>query len=175
MTILFILLSYFIIRKVYQIFIAKTIIMKYFFTLIIALYFTTAYCNTKPRLKAPDPIPQTIIDNFFKKYISSPSDAVDYIFSTNKSFKPNQISEIKGKLTGTALTIGTFYGYEQITTKNTSPSLILFSYLAKHDRQPIRFTFMFYKPQDKWILYKFKFDDGFEAELEESAKISAIK
>jgi len=149
--------------------------MKYLLTLFTALIFITSCSNAKPEVKAPDPALQKIIDTFFKKYESSPSDAIDYIFSTNKSFMPQQITELKDKLASTALTVGAFNGYEQITTKNTSPSLTLFSYLAKHDKQPLRFTFIFYKPKEEWILYKFKFDDSIDAELEESGRIYFIK
>lgn len=149
--------------------------MKHLLTLFTALIFVTSCNSAKPEVKLPDPELLEIINHFFKKYESSPSNAVDYIFNTNKSFIPQQITELKDKLAGTALTIGAFNGYEQITTKNTSSSLTLYSYLAKHDKQPIRFTFIFYKPKDQWVLYKFKFDDSVDAELEESGRIYFIK
>eukprot|EP01133_Synstelium_polycarpum_P018594 gene18594-22248_t len=131
--------------------------------------------STKQEVKPIDPALQKMIDAFFKNYESNPENAIDYIFSTNKSFMPQQIIELKGKLASTATTIGAFNGIEQITTKNTSQSLVLMSYLVKHEKQPLRFTFIFYKPKDQWILYKFKFDDNVDAELEESGRIYFIK
>lgn len=49
--------------------------------------------------------------------------------------------------------IGKYYGYEIITTKKFSESFELHSYLVKSDRQPIRFIFKFYKPNDKWVFF----------------------
>jgi hypothetical protein len=115
------------------------------------------------------------MENFFGKYQDSPSAAVDYIFSTNKSIPSQQVSELKDKLANGALTIGAYKGYEQIVTKSTSPSFSLVSYLVKHNNQPLRFTFILYKPEDEWKLYSFKFDDSVTAELEESGRIYFIQ
>lgn len=144
--------------------------MKYLLTLFISLIFISSCSTSEPKASAPDSELQMIIDNFFKKYQRSPSEAIEFIFSTNKSFIPTQVTELKDKLAGTALTIGRYNGYEQLVTKSTGSSLVLFSYLVKHDSQPLRFTFIFYKSNDKWILYKFKFDDSLDEELEESAR-----
>lgn len=150
--------------------------MKFLLTLIISILFFTSCTNAKQEeVTNPDPALQIIIDSFFKKYESSPSEAVDYIFNTNKTFPPQQTIELKDKLVNAALLIGAFNGYEQIVSKSTTSSLILCSYLAKHDKQPLRITFIFYKPKDKWILYKFKFDDSVDAELQESGRIYFIK
>lgn len=123
-----------------------------------------------------DPALSEILDAFFKKYEEeTPAAAVDYLFGTNRSFLPQQITELKEKLTDITQKIGAFNGIEQITTKKTSPSLVFFSYLIKHDNQPLRFTFIFYKPKDQWVVYQFKFDDQVDAELEESGRIYFIK
>jgi len=118
---------------------------------------------------------QKIVDTFFQKYQSSPSESIDYIFSTNNSFTPNQLNDLKDKLQATINTVGNYNEAELITIKKTSASLVFFSYLVKHDKQPLRFTLMFYKPKANWILYKFKFDDSVDAELEESGRIYFIK
>lgn len=117
------------------------------------------------------------IDVFFKKYQDEgTSKAVDYIFSSNLSLiNSSQLSDLKSKLDSTRKIIGNFEGQELITQKHTSNSLVLFSYLVKHDKQPLRFTFIFYKPKTEWTLYKFKYDDQADSELEESGKIYFIK
>jgi hypothetical protein len=83
----------------------------------------------------------------------------------------DDIENIANKLNGFTLDyVGKYYGYELITTKKFS-EFELHSYLVRYDRQPIRFTFKFYKPNDKWMLYAFQFDDSFSKEIEEAAKL----
>jgi hypothetical protein len=115
-----------------------------------------------------------LIDTFFKKYKDGgTSPAIDYIFGTNKLFTDTtQISVLKTKLDALRQTIGKYIGHELIVQKTASPSLVFYSYLVKHENQPIRFTFMFYKPKNDWVLYRFKFDDQMDTELEEAGKIN---
>lgn len=117
------------------------------------------------------------INTFFKMYKEDGTNkAIDYIFSSNASLSNvNQLANLKSKLDSTRQQIGNFNRQELITQKNSSNSLVLFSYLVKHDKQPLRFTFIFYKPKNNWTLYKFKFDDETDTELEESGKIYFIK
>jgi len=115
----------------------------------------------------------TYVDNFFKKYKNSPDSAVDYLFSTNKLFtNVSQINLLKNKLDSLQLTVGRYLGKELMVQKTPSPSLVLYSYLVKHENQPVRFTFMFYKPQNDWVLYRFNYDDQIDMELIDAAKIN---
>ena len=115
-----------------------------------------------------------IIDKFFVAYKDDgTAAAVDYLFGTNKYFTNNSaITVLKAKLDSLRQTVGPYVGKELIIQKNASPSLIFYSYLVKNEIQPIRFTFTFYKPQNEWVLYRFKYDDQMDAELEEAGKIS---
>lgn len=115
---------------------------------------------------------EEITDRFFETYKNSPLEAVDYIFNTNKWMERNQdaIQNVKTQLTSFLGLVGDLYGHERITEKNIGESYKLVSYMVKYDRQPIRFTFIFYKPKDKWQVQNFKFDDSLDSELEESAK-----
>ena len=38
----------------------------------------------------------------------------------------------------------------------------------KFDRQPLRITFKFYKPDTKWRLFAFQFDDDFDNDFEKA-------
>ncbi len=111
-------------------------------------------------------------EQFFSIYKNSPMDAADYLFKTNKWFEKNQesVSTVKYQLRNALEILGEYNGYEEITEKSIGESYVLRSYLVKYDRQPLRFTFIFYKPKDNWILQNFKFDDSLAEELEESAK-----
>ncbi len=115
-----------------------------------------------------------LIDTFFKKYKDGgTSPAIDFIFGTNKLFTDTtQIATLKSKLEALRQNIGKYIGHELIVQKTASTSLVFYSYLVKHENQPIRFTFMFYKPKSDWVLYRFKFDDQMDTELEEAGKIN---
>jgi len=116
----------------------------------------------------------SIIDQFFKKYKDDGTAvAIDYLFGTNKYFTNSAgISQLKSKLDSLRQGIGTYLGKDMIIQRSASNSLIFYSYLVKHEVQPLRFTFIFYKPQNDWVLYRFKYDDQMDAELEEAGKIN---
>jgi len=155
--------------------------MKHLSLSLLAFLFILISCsNTKPNDQKKEEQENTevraIINRFFKQYGEGKQDAaIDYIFGSNKSFSSEQITDLKSKLNTTLSAIGKFCGSEEITTKSTSPSLVYFSFLVKHEKQPLRFTFVFYRPKEKWLLYKFKFDDQVDTELEEAGRIYFIK
>jgi len=82
---------------------------------------------------------------------------------------------LKSKLDSLGLSIGKYEGRELIAQKNAGTSLVIYSYLVKHENQPVRFIFMFYKPKDQWELYRFNYDDAMDLELIEAAKINNKK
>lgn len=121
---------------------------------------------------------EEITMEFFKTYEKLPQKAVDYVFGTNKWMidrNKDGIENVKSQLTNFLGLVGDYYGYEKITEKSVGQSFKLVSYMIKYDRQPIRFTFVFYKPKDKWQVQNFKFDDSLDDELEESGKVHRLK
>ncbi|CAL2102228.1 protein of unknown function [Tenacibaculum sp. 190130A14a] len=85
------------------------------------------------------------------------------------------IENVKSQLTNFLGLVGDYYGHEKITDKSIGKSYKLVSYMVKYDRQPIRFTFVFYKPKDKWQVQNFRFDDNLDDELRESGKVYRLK
>jgi len=133
--------------------------------------------TAKPAAAVPAVAPKSalsIIDAFFKKYKDDGTGpAVDYLFGTNKYFtNTGGISQLKVKLDSLRLTVGAYLGKELIAQRSASPSLYFYSILVKNEIQPLRFTFMFYKPKNDWVLYRFKYDDQMDTELEEAGKIN---
>lgn len=116
-----------------------------------------------------------MVDKFFIDYQNSgSSEAIDKLYSTNKWMDraTDAITKLKGQLEGLNEDfVGKYYGYELIVEKKLAESYILLSYLVKFDRQPVRYTFQFYKPKDNWLIYSFKFDGGIGDEIEEAAKL----
>lgn len=122
--------------------------------------------------------PDDIIKEFFELYESNGTDAaLDYIFSTNKWLKESQagIDDLKSQLNSTIKLIGEYYGYSPIVTRTISGHMELRTYIVKYNRQPLRFSFLVYKPNDTWRLQNFKFDDSLDQELEEASAVYRLK
>jgi hypothetical protein len=117
--------------------------------------------------------PTTLIEKFFKNYDKeSTTRAMMEIFKTNPLIDSNSLVKLITKIDTTRSIIGPYLGKELIVQRKASNSLILYSYLVKHQNQPLRFTFMFYKPKNDWVIYRLYFDDSVSSELEQSAKIT---
>jgi hypothetical protein len=95
------------------------------------------------------------------------------IFKTNPLIDSNSLVKLIAKIDTTRSVIGAYTGKDLIVQRKASNSLVLYSYLVKHQNQPLRFTFMFYKPKNEWAIYRLYFDDSISSELEQSAKITA--
>jgi accessory colonization factor AcfC len=118
--------------------------------------------------------PDQLINRFFETYKKDAGKAVKELWATNKwsERSKDDIDKIIGTVNGfTEDYMGKYYGQELIATKKFSESFVLYSYLVKYDRQPIRFIFKFYKPNDQWVLYAYSFDDQLDNEIQESAKL----
>ena len=117
--------------------------------------------------------PDEIAKKFFEVYKSEGSNkAVEYIFATNKyedDFR-KAIDNLKERLHQTVVASGSFYGYELLSRKTAGQSLILLTFLVRHDREPLTFRIIFYKPADKWQTQSFDMDDKMGDELEEASK-----
>jgi len=122
--------------------------------------------------------PETLIQKFFDDYEQQGSSmALDNLYETNPWMQgaTEAIGNLKEKMnTLTEEFVGKCHGYDLIAKKEVSSSYVLFSYLAKYDRQPIRFTFQFYKPADTWKIYSFKYDGNMDTELEESVRLDKL-
>jgi hypothetical protein len=154
----------------------KNIGIKFF---LFVLMMVSLSCNSQSKINNESSQPDTkeierLVNIFFEKYkTGGTKEAVDYIFSTTKSV--SGLGNLENKLDSTRQESGKFIGFEQITQKNAANSLVFLSYLVKHENQPIRFSFSFYKPYDHWILLNFNFDTELISELQYSGKIYFIK
>jgi hypothetical protein len=122
--------------------------------------------------------PQKIIDRFFDLYKNkSANEAIDYIFSTNKWMKDSkdQIENIKFKLNGTLKLLGDYAGQSFMAKKTAGDHLTLYTFIVRYDRQPLRFSMLFYKPANEWRLQNFSYDDSIDTELEEAAKTYRLR
>jgi hypothetical protein len=147
--------------------------MKKIFSLLCPLLFFV--CTTT--VQAQEQMPTNISKKFFEVYAAKPMDAIDYIFSgmtLNKQVK-DDITAIKKNLKVTIDQGGAYNGYELITEKSVGSTLKLMSYMAKYDRQPVRFIFIYYKPKDVWKIYTFQFNTNLDEELTSAAGVDQLK
>lgn len=134
---------------------------------------TPAATAAKPAAAAPAAGVTGYIDKFFKTYEKDgTSRAIINIFKTNPQVDSTSLRGLIAKIDTTRALIGMYEGKELIVQRKASNSLVLYSYLVKHQNSPVRFTFMFYKPKNDWVIYRLYFDDQVDNELEESAKIN---
>ncbi|WP_114941695.1 hypothetical protein [Mucilaginibacter endophyticus] len=116
---------------------------------------------------------QTHIDKFFKEYDKqSTARAVIDIFKTNKLMDSTRLTGLIVKIDSMRSVIGKYLGKDLIMQRKASNSLVLYSYLLKHESQPARITFMFYKPKNEWEIYRLYFDVDVDAELAESSRVT---
>lgn len=119
--------------------------------------------------------PDEMVTSFFEKFKNNGSaDALNFLYDYNQWISKSSDDVILLKNQMASLTeeyIGNYFGYEKIVEKKLSDSFILKSYLVKYARQPLRFTFKFYKPNDTWIFYGFSYDANLSEEIEEAAKL----
>ncbi len=125
-------------------------------------------------LQAQD-TPEKIINDFFKNYeTKGPGKAIDELYATNPWTTRIQdaVNNVRTQFERfDEELVGKYHGFEKLTTKQIGDSYALYAYFIKFDRQFLRLTFQFYKPNDQWRLSSFKFDDSFDDELEEAAKM----
>ena len=118
-----------------------------------------------------------ITDKFFSIYSKEPIKAVDYVFSTNKwlARKQDDVANLKNKLKNSLDLCGDYYGYELLSEKTAGQNIKMVTFVVRHDREPIRFTFLFYRPKDNWRLNNFSFDEDIDKDLEEATKAYRLK
>ena len=122
--------------------------------------------------------PEDIANKFFALYKKEGSDkAVDYIFSTNKYAQNSQaaIDQLKDNLKQTLAIDGPFWGFELLSRKTAGDNFTMLTFLVKHDRDPLTFRMVFYRPHDVWQVQNFKFDNKMDEELEEASKANRFK
>lgn len=140
----------------------------FFASLLFFLGLTNTFCQSSTK---------EITDKFFSIYAKDPSKAIEYGFSTNKWMdrKLDAVTDLKNKLKNLIDLCGEYYGYEMLSETTAGENIKMVTFIVKYDREPIRFSFFFYKPKDKWQLNNFSYDEGIDEDLEEAAKAYRLK
>lgn len=122
------------------------------------------------------PTPEQINDRFFQLLKKEGTDkALDYAISSNQWVKPEDMEAIKERLRSVTPQLGAYRGHSLITRKSVGEGLVLYSFIVKYDRQPIRFLITYYRPEARWQLQNFEYDDNMLVELKEAAGIYRLE
>lgn len=139
-------------------------------TIVLVFSFITAQSRGQSTTKE-------ISEKFFGMYASDPVKAVDYAFTTNKWFakKTDDLISLKNKLKNLVDLLGNYYGYEVLTEKTAGENIKVVTYIARYDREALRFILIYYRPKDTWQVQNLSFDEDLTGELEEASKIYRLK
>lgn len=120
--------------------------------------------------------PEQMVAIFFDLFRSrGPAQAVDYIYSNNPNIYERQdfLGSMKEKVAKLEEMLGKEHGQVLIRDRQFADTVRVISYLVKYERQPLRFTFVFYKAENRWITLQFFFDDPMdEATMKETRSLS---
>jgi hypothetical protein len=118
-----------------------------------------------------------ITDKFFILYSSDPLKAIDYAFSTNKWFETNKdgVDTLKNTIKEQFALLGEYYGYEEISEKTAGQSTTMVTFIVRYDKEPIRFSFLFYKPKDVWRVNNFSYDENIGKDLDDASKFYFLR
>jgi len=116
--------------------------------------------------------PDDIVKRFFETFQSNTDKALDDIYATNSWITEmrDAINSLKKTVKTYPAEMGKYYGSDFITKQKCTERFVLYSYLARYDRQPMKVVFEFYKPNDKWIIYSLNFSADIDDDVEAAAK-----
>ena len=122
-----------------------------------------------------NPDTEKLVEDFFKTYKrKGQAEAVSELMGTNKWLALSSAEKISDKLIEVTNQLGEYQGYERIKETVYGTNVIQYVYLVKYDRQPLRFTFRFYRPDKKWQAQNFDFESEFLDELNNPPKLEKL-
>ncbi len=118
--------------------------------------------------------PEKIVTQFLEIYSEEGVDqGLKYLFEYNPWI--NNFESLSTRLLELTSQIGMLKGSDLIVTKKIGNAMIMFSYLMKYERQPIRFNITFYRPGTNWQVQDFRYDDELIQELISSGEAYRLK
>ena len=118
---------------------------------------------------------EEFFNDFFTLYEKSPEEAFSVLSKDFDLVDQKEIEISKKKYLFNVSQAGVLHGYEKIMERSMGNCVKLVSYLLKYEKEPVRFTIIFYKPKDRWVIREFQFDAGLTDELMDSRKVQAMR
>jgi hypothetical protein len=140
---------------------------------IITMSIMSSSCVAQKELSSPD----QIAASFFKSYQQQGFDAaIENVSLYTEAEMRSSMPSLRDTLSQIIDLVGkTFLGSEVLFKKDVSASLSYHSYIIKYPRAPLRLTFVFYKPSDKWRVINFSLDGDMTSEMQQLGRIYYLK
>ena len=116
---------------------------------------------------------QQTINKFFELLKQDKTvEAVDFLYSGNPwvAKKTDAVQNVKDQIKSLPNLVGKLHNLELLEEKVMGNRIATVMYLAAYDRQPMRFIFQFYRPQEAWVIYSFSFDYDLDEAAEGQVK-----
>jgi hypothetical protein len=141
---------------------------------LIALALAAAFAASGAETRAAEAPPYyQRIDQFFSLLQAGKSkEAVEFIYGDTPwmSKSSDAVQQVLNQMASLNTLVGQFKNHDLLQEKVVAGRFAYLSYLASYDRQPIRFTFEFYRPENTWMIFSFAFDDNLDDDVETAAK-----
>jgi hypothetical protein len=117
--------------------------------------------NHKPNPTAPSAELAGPIDKFFKtlKAGDYPNAYEGFLAGTRLGAQKEKMSVFISKTQEAFGIYGKLNDYEVFDNYSVGSNVIVLTYLTRHDLQPLRWRFIFYRPDKQWVLINMGFDD----------------
>ena len=117
--------------------------------------------NHKPNATNPPPEIAGQIDKFFKGLKSGdyPGSYETFLAGTRLGAQKEKMSVFISKTQEAFALYGKLNDYEIFDNYSIGSNVLVLTYLSRHDIQPLRWRFIFYRPDKTWGLINMGFDD----------------
>jgi len=117
--------------------------------------------NHKPNPTNPPAELAGPIDKFFKTLKSGdyPTAYETFLAGTRLGAQKEKMSVFISKTQEAFGIYGKLNDYEIFDNYGVGSNVIVLTYLTRHDLQPLRWRFIFYRPDKQWVLINMGFDD----------------
>ena len=117
--------------------------------------------------------PKQLAEDFIQSLGTDHQDeAMENLFSTNSAafMQKGRQDKMKLEISQMVRGGGKFSGADLLAEKQLGERMIGLTYLLRFNRSPIRFEFVFYKPDDRWMILKFSTRSGLADEIVEAMR-----
>ncbi len=113
------------------------------------------------------------IATFLRLYqVGRVDEAIAAVFTSNRHLleQKQHIAELEQALSSLRVDSGRYYGNDHLDVHTIAEHHLLVTYRLRHQHQPVRLEFEYYRPQKQWQLQSLNFDADFSAQLKSAAR-----
>jgi hypothetical protein len=117
------------------------------------------------------------VEQFFQSLKAGEVDAaLENLYASNPWIQGSQdsIQQLKSQLGNLGAMVGQCHDHILLAEKQLANRWVYLNYLVLFDRQPLRFEFQFYRPEETWVIHAFSFDDEIDQDLVAEGRQEAV-